>query len=380
MSPARTTTRRANYARTETLGLAVFALYFAVYVTSNASTTFEPSESPAKHLVMIAAAALSLFMVPQQSVRSMLIFAPLSIIYLLGNLPAYALMALVFAAALPLLSRGLQALIDRRRIAIVVLLALISLVPTLLAVVSLEPDVLLSTYYGRPRLLLGYWHPKEAAASLAVPMFLYLMIRGRDVPRLALALLPALLWIVGSRNMALAMCLAIGVRFFPKWTFSIVGVTLAGLAIFLLASSASYDLFDELLSLRFSVWSDALSDSVQLNSTDLFGGDRLAIDSYYVEVFLSSGLAGLLLFVSWAAFFFIQYIRPFQHNTWSRSLFVAILFFAAFDSGIVSTGNVFHVFAWVCIGVPIFKAGARKRRPRRSPEPLTSTPPQMKLA
>ena len=75
----------------EVLGLSVFVLYFTVYVISNASTTFEASESPAKHLVMVAVAYLSLLLLPIHAFRSLLIFAPLAIIYLLGSLPAYAL-------------------------------------------------------------------------------------------------------------------------------------------------------------------------------------------------------------------------------------------------------------------------------------------------
>jgi hypothetical protein len=219
----------------------------------------------------------------------------LSFIYLLGNLPAYALMVHVFAAALPLVSRGFQLVIERRRIDVVLLFVLISFVPALLAVLVSEPSVLLSSYYGRPRLLLGYWHPKEAAASLAVPMFIFLMIGGRELSRLALILLPVFLWIVGSRNMALSMCLVIGVRFFPKWIFFIIIIVVAGFAIFLSASSNPYDVLDELTSLRFTQWNDALSGFIKSESTDLIGGERWAIDSYYLEVLIRSGFVGFLL-------------------------------------------------------------------------------------
>lgn len=349
------TVRHARPNLVASLGLSLFILYFAVYVMSNASTTFSASESPAKHLVMVSAASLSLLLLPFQSLRSLLIFSPLAIIYLLGALPSYALMVLVFAVALPLLSRGIQLMIERQRIDVVVLIALVSFVPALFAMLASEPDALFSSYYGRPRLLLGYWHPKEAAVTLAVPIFMYLMMRGRDAAHVALALLPTFLWVVGSRNMALTMLLAIGVRFFPKWTFPIIGITLAGLATFLLMSNESYDVLDTLMSFRLSVWSDAHSSPVEINNTGLLGGGRLAIDSYYVEVFVISGYTGLLLFFAWAVFFYIQYIRPFHYNTWSRALFIAILFFAAFDSGIVSTGNLFHVLAWVFLGEPIFK-------------------------
>lgn len=77
----------------------MFVLYFYAFVASNASTTFEASDSPANHLIMVTAAVLSIAMRPVQPLRSALLFAPLAIIYLLGDLPGYALMAIAFSAA-----------------------------------------------------------------------------------------------------------------------------------------------------------------------------------------------------------------------------------------------------------------------------------------
>ena len=331
----------------------MFVLYFCVYVASNASTTFEASDSPAKHLIMVAAAVLSIVMRPVRSLRSALLFAPLAIIYLLGDLPGYALMAIAFSAALPLLGAAMRSVLAHRRTQIVGFLALVALMPALVSWATLGVDSLVTTYYGRPRLLLGYWHPKEAAASLAVPLLLYLIMQRRKLPDIALALLPAFFLVVGSRNVALALYLAIGVRFYPRLTRYAIVILLLGTVAFVLAASDSYDVFDELLSLRFSVWSEALGDLMQLNSTDLIGGDRLSIDSYYVEILLSAGITGLLLFAGWATFFYVRCIRPFTDFRWRVAMFAAILFFAAFDSGIVSTGNVFHVVAWTLVTMPL---------------------------
>ena len=372
---------RAYRTRFESLGLAMFVLYFCVYVASNASTTFEASDSPAKHLIMVAAAVLSIVMRPVRSLRSALLFAPLAIIYLLGNLPGYALMAIAFSAALPILGAGMRSIFAQRRIQIIGFLALVALMPTLVSWATLGVDSLVTTYYGRPRLLLGYWHPKEAAASLAVPFLLYLIMQRRKLPGIALALLPAFLMLVGSRNVALALYLAIGVCFYPRLTRYAIVILLLGAVAFVLTASDSYDVFDELLSLRFSVWSEALGDLMQLNSTDLIGGDRLSIDSYYVEILLSAGITGLLLFAGWAIFFYVRCVRPFTDSRWRVAMFAAILFFAAFDSGIVSTGNVFHVVAWTLVTMPLATGtnGWRHRR-RRTPgrgqhDPLRSRNP-----
>lgn len=353
---------RGYWTRFESLGLVLFVLYFCVYVESNASTTFEASDSPAKHLVMLAAAVLSIATGPLRSLRSVLVFAPVAIIYLLGNLPRYALMVFAFSAALPLLGDGMRSIVTRRRTRIVGFLTLVALMPALFSSATLGLESLSTTYYGRPRLLLGYWHPKEAAVSLAVPALLYLIMRRRKLPDIVLALLPAFFLLVGSRNVALALYLAIGVRFYPRLTRYAMAILLCSIVAYLLAARDSYEVFDELLSLRFSVWSEALADPVQLNSTDLIGGDRLAIDSYYIEILLSAGITGLSIFVGWAAFFYALCIRPFADFHWRLAMFAAILVFAAFDSGIVSTGNVFHVVAWTLVTMSLAPSTKRWSR------------------
>ena len=347
--------------------MATLVLYFCAYVASNASTMLEASDSPAKHLIMVAAAMFSIAMRPVRSLRSALLFSPLAIIYLLGDLPGYALMAFAFSAALPLLGAGMRSILAQRRIQIVALLALVALMPALVSLATLGVDSLVTTYYGRPRLLLGYWHPKEAAVSLAVPFLLYLIMQRRKPRDIALALLPAFFLVVGSRNVALALYLAIGVRFYPRLTRCALVILLFGTVAFVLTASDSYDVFDELFSLRLSLWSEALGDLVQLNNTDRIGGDRLSIDSYYVEILVSAGVTGLLIFAAWATFFYVRCIRPFGYFRWRVAMFAAILFFAAFDSGIISTGNVFHVVGWTLVTMPLATRTKRWRRHRLQP-------------
>jgi len=350
----------------ERISAAFLLSYFAVYVASNASSTYEPSESPAKHLVVVAAAVVSLLFRPRQCIRLVLIFLPIALLYLAGRLPAYALMAIVFAASLPVFGSGLAYLTQRDRGIVLLALAVVSLVPAAVSI-GMDAESLFSSYYGRPRLLLGYWHPKEAAAILLVPILVYLM-RARRRPGIAVLIaLPALLWVVGSRNAALSLLMAIGLRHFPRVSYAALAAAFAGLLAFVVFSSSWYELIDDLSSLRFSVWNEAISDPIHVQQTDLLGGERLAIDSYYIELFLTTGAAGLAFFVLWALGFYWLHVRRAPRSTWIQGLFFAILFFSAFDSGIVSTGNIFHIVGWAVICIPLIKASSRRRarwRPR----------------
>lgn len=339
----------------------LFISYFAIYVLSNASTTYEPSTSPAKHIAMGAIALVSLLAYPISAFRSLLLFLPVTIIYVLGSLANYALVAAVFSLALPAVARTLNIIVARRRLAVIALLFAISLLPALIALTKLDLESLWSSQYGRGRLLMGYWHPKEAAASFALPLVLWLVVMRKSVNVALALLLPALLWIIGSRNVALAVFLAIGLWRAPRTTRAILaGVAIAALVL-LAAINNYFDLVDELSSARLSVWFDALSDPSGLAEDGLAVGSRLAIDSYYVEVLASSGGAGLAIFGIWAMGFYAALGLSRPRFDLARPFFWAILFFAAFDSGIVSTGNMMHVMLWAFAASPLILRTRRWR-------------------
>lgn len=359
----------------EEFELILLVVYYAIYVFSNASTTYEPSNSPAKHLVMGALALVSLAASPASALRSLLLFLPVMAIYAVGGLGNYAVVAAVFALALPAVSRSLHIIVAQRRLGVVGLLLIISLVPAAIALSELSLDSLWSEQYGRGRLLMGYWHPKEAAASFALPLVLWMLTRRRAPGAGIMLLVPAMLWVVGSRNVALAVGLAFWLWRFPRTTKTLLMTLAIGTGVLLVIVANLYDVFDELSSARLSVWLDALLDPRGLADDDFVLGSRLAIDSYYVEVLASAGAAGLAVIALWIGGFYLALRRHRRRYVLAVPFFWAILLFAGFDSGIVSTGNIMHVVLWAFAASPLVRRKRRWRRPLQRPaaHPVAAT-------
>lgn len=368
--------RHAGLSAPDICGRLLGLAYFSTYVASNASTDYEPSTSPAKHILMLLLAMFSLATVPGTALFSLLVFLPIVALYALGNLYTYALMAAVFALALPLVSRVLQQVVNERRRGDALILLLVALIPALSALLQGELDAIWSFQYSRGRLLMGYWHPKEAAACFALPLLLYILMQGKARMQSLLLLAPLGLWMIGSRNVSLAVYLFLGLWRFPKATVILLAVLTAAGMLFFITAGDAFDLLNELSSLRLGVWSDALSDPSGAAGDDLLVGSRLAIDSFYIELAASTGLAGLLVFLAWASALYKLLGSRRHWRAASRPLLVSVLFFAAFDSGLVSTGNVLHVTLWALATMGLFSlrpARLRSSKSARAPVPaLTS--------
>jgi hypothetical protein len=370
-TPSRPRQRRAGarLSATDRVGQLLCLVYFATYVATNASTTYEPSTSPARHLVMLAIALFSLFTAPGKALLSLAVFSPLVVLYAVADLPTYALMAAIAALSLPVVSRVLVRILNDRNRRVPLLLLGIALLPAVSALLQGELDVLWSYQYSRGRLLLGYFHPKEAAICFGLPMLLYLLMLGKASLRGVPLLLPAALWLVGSRNVALTFYVLLSLRRFPRATVAVLILGIVALAAVLLLLGDAFDIVNEATSLRLAVWMDALSDPSDLAGDELLLGSRLAVDSYYIELLTSVGMAGLVAFVGWAAVIYrVLGARAYRSEA-GRPLFLSILFFSAFDSGIVSTGNALHVCLWALAMASLFTDRPARRRSQAPPKP-----------
>lgn len=344
------------------VGAILMLIYYFSYVVNNINFDFRQPDTLIKHVVMFFIAAVSLVYLSVLSLKSVAIFFPVAVIYFMGGQYFYAGMVIVFSAAMPLLVSGIIYIIKLRSFKIIFLMLAIALIPALYGVAQSGLESLLSNNYGRSRFLLGYWHPKEAAACFFVPIFLYVMMMDKGKFRLHFVLFPLFLTIVGSRNAALAMILGLMVRYFRLMTGGVLVVIFAGLLIYFLSmGQEAYDLINELVSLRLDVWSNAINSGSDFVVGDNgFSGDRFSLDNFYVEVLMRSGVAGVFILGIWVYLFRCVAIKNFKENIWSISALWMVLFVAMFDSGFVSTGNLLHIFFWGVACIPLFSTRASR--------------------
>lgn len=337
----------------ELLGRLSFISTYIIYVLSNSKLLIDIVPVDAKHGAFILIAIIALLLKPKQCLLSFLIASPIILIYLLSGIPTYAYMVMVFAAALPLISDGITSIIKRRGFVVISMVLIISLVPMLISMGDIRLNSIFDTTYGRPRMLLGYFHPKEAAISFAIPLFLLFLTLNS--PFLFFWFLGSFfLWLVGSRNIAIMFFLA----WLFRWQGRIIKFFLLPFLIFvifwLILDNSVIDTIDELTSLRMSSWINALSFSSNLGILDLQSGDRFGVDSFFVEVVVAGGLWMIPIIFIWLVLIVILLIKTSLHSPWTFVSFIMLLFIASFDTGIASTGNMMHVFLWSLMLSEIF--------------------------
>lgn len=327
------------------LGRMLLLITYVIYVLSSSSLLREVIPVEAKHLFFLIVATLSVLIKSKQSLISIGVAFPIAFIYLFGGLWLYAGMVLVFAMSLPLIWAGISSLISGPNKWYLIILLFIALVPAVLSLpVMIDEGLFDDTTYGRPRMLLGYFHPKEAATAFAIPMLLMM------IPRKSLSIFYALflcsfLWIVGSRNIALLFIFAWLLYWHTRFVLSFfLAITPVLMLWFFLTKDWFYEL-DNLLSLRLSVWQDLFLLGHDLRGLDIESGDRFGADNFFVEAFVISGPIAFLGAILWIPF--VGLILKIKNaSKLSKVALVLLVFNATFDSGIASTGNILHVFLW----------------------------------
>jgi hypothetical protein len=337
------------------LGRVILFAAYIYFVLSNTRELRDTFPNEFKHYFFILYALLNLIICPVQAIRAMVMAVPIAIIYVLGGIPIYAAMVLVFAAALPLLGYAVIDIVHERRFGMILLMGLISLLPAAISLPSLLGNGLLDTTYGRPRLLLGYWHPKEAGIAFGIPLFLTLMSLYRGVVAFCV-LATGFIWVVGSRNVSILLPLACALRYFPRATPIILGSCVGVAILMIFANDDLYRLVDVAMSLRLSVWADAMS--IDTSSLDVDFGSRFAVDSFFIETFVLCGWIGIMVILQWLVLVLFVNRKMMESRVASRSAMWMLLSFAAFDSGIASTGNMMHVVLWTLVLAPMISLNA----------------------
>lgn len=240
---------------------------------------------------------------------------------------------------------------------------------------SSNPQFIFNLYYGRPRLLLGYVHPKEAAASLlflfAVFFIDYLRLLHTKMShrrpsfftftRFLPLFLSFLSILIGSRSAAiifLMIFLSTFFRFNQNFALSLFAVASAFLAILsvILSNKLFFNAFDHILSNRLSFWLETTSDP--LDAPTSFSRLGSSVDNSLLGIYLDGGYLALsLLFMALFLVFFVSLRSHSRHliSTGSRFrpniplLILTLLSTSVFDSGLLSPTSFLFVSLWTII-------------------------------
>lgn len=331
----------------------IFLISYLLYVLNNSVEFNHVISLEYKHGLFICIALISLLYKTDEAIKSAIVVLPITMIYIFGGILPYAVMSIVFALSLPIIWMGVSSIILSDGKKIIVLMIIISLIPALSSQAFLFENGLFDTTYGRPRMLLGYIHPKEAAICFFIPLFLSLLAyKTSNV--LAWFSVFIFLWLVGSRNIALAFILAWFLRQYGYlMKFLILPIAIIG-SLFLINIDSWFNEVDQLTSLRLSHWVNMLNNSEILNDINYSSGERFGGDNFFVEVLSISGFFGAIMLFLWILeIFFILRIKNKNYH-WPWICFIMLIFVSFFDSGIVSTGNMIHVLLWSIIVSPIY--------------------------
>lgn len=331
----------------------IFLIGYLIYVLSNSRNLQDIFLLEYKHIFFVCVGFFSLIYRTSESLKSALFILPITLIYLIGGLIPYAIMSLLFSLSIPVIWIGISSIIYRGSYRLILLMAIISLIPAIISYESLIENGLFDTTYGRPRMLLGYAHPKEASISFFLPLFLGMIAFEVSSGFLWISFF-IFIWMVGSRNIALIFLFAwifrwhsYSLKFFA---FPIL-LTLCGILLF---EYLPFEYLDQLSSLRLSHWINVLNNPILLNDPNFLSGDRFGSDNFFIEVISLTGFFGILLMVLWIIFFMYFLYNKSKTENWPLICFILLLFTASFDTGIVSTGNMIHVLLWSIILSPFF--------------------------
>jgi hypothetical protein len=241
-------------------------------------------------------------------------------------------------------------------------------IPLILNVAFESSDFIYNTYYGRPRLLLGYFHPKEGAICLLTVIIFYHLLFHKYfsswINFFIVVVFLLVLYFMQSRNILIfylnfvflqKLIKRVSINFI-LFVYFILPLILIGVLIYLFYSEINI-----LMSNRLDWWSENFSLTA-------FGGgssianysksnvlSKLHFDNYYLEYLVENGFVFFMILL----FFLYQLcslIAKFKiGGVYINSFFISFLFFCFFDAGMFSSGNLLNFLVWIIVFAFLYK-------------------------
>jgi hypothetical protein len=210
---------------------------------------------------------------------------------------------------------------------------------------------LYSTKYGRPRIPLGYDHPKESSALIFF-IGAYFLLKFKNaaacIAIFFMSLFDSRNSLIGFSILYLSLCFSRRHFFILVSFFVVSGSTLAIVLILNYGLTDMLVAFNDLSSNRLEIWIRGFSERFSSDSSIFqFSVPRQYYDSFWVEVYVLSGYLGLLS-ATILVFYLLSFISIERRHSSGLALgaFAALIFLATFDSGIASPGNFIHISVW----------------------------------
>jgi hypothetical protein len=331
------------------IGYYFVTLYFIIFIISNSlfvtiNDNIELDSTSLvywlRHLVVIIAVLFSFFFSRKNGIHFYYSLFTFSIIYFIGNQFISGLMTIALFLSTIIFGTGYEYILKNKKVLFIFLL--IALLPFFINFQDVFVNGLLSSKYGRDRMLLGYFHPKEAAQPFAI-IFILLYISFEKI-RIKIFLIGViLLYLIGSKNSLLYFLIFVYLTYNNNLKTIILLIIFCFIMYFIIINLQNItNLIDELSSDRISAWADVLKYKQNDES-------KFRADSFYIETFVKSGFFGISLFIIWLLYFMIY--NNIQKGLYSKlsigiSLVCAQLVFSMLDSGIASTGSLIQIFSW----------------------------------
>ncbi len=243
----------------------------------------------------------------------------------------------------------------------------IFLIPLLLNVIFEEGDFIYNTYYGRPRLLLGYFHPKEGAICLLTVIIFYHLIFSKYYSTRAsffyILFFLLILYFMQSRNILIYY---LNFLFLQKVLKKIsIKVILFGYFVlpFVVISLLIYLFYEEiniLMSNRLDWWFKNFSITAfgggssiaDYSKSNVFS--KLHFDNYYLEYLVENGVFFFLILLIFLYKVCLEIAKYKIGSVYLNAFFISFLFFCIFDAGMFSSGNLLNFLAWIIVFAFLF--------------------------
>jgi len=339
----------------------IFLFSYSQYLLSFFNLNFSEYISiiEMKHFMVILVSLFSIKKIPKLK-KEYLILLPLFLTYLLYLFHQYWMVffqfCVLFFASISIAKIYRH---DKVPASIFYLFLFMSLLIPFIDYLFNNSEFIINNIYGRERMLLGYFHPKEAGSVFFILATLFLFSREKKlnlIPNFLIhCFVIGVLLLIQSRNALMLYVLIILGNQFAKRIGVLQFIVLATVlisTIFMLLYELSFDFFDGISSYRLSRWQEMLNVSFfgetleKLPYENLNFNTKIHFDSFFVEILHEIGIFGLVnLLIGFILI--INYIKEVEINGYSSSVILfSFLIYSLFDASVFSTGNLLNLYIW----------------------------------